>query len=683
LGSTGSHAAVESEVPGASADRLPLGPEPSAPRAGGWSRTALLALVLGVLAVLWVVQNEVVHSSIQVGNAVPPIPALAALLVLAAAARIALRRQRGRARAEAPSPPGGRVLFIYILITVAAAIPSTASMSFFFAFLTVPQYLARSQPPMARVAALFPRWLAPPAGEPIRRFFEGSADGVVPWSVWVLPLLAWGAFLFTLMLTLYALLALLRRPWMESERLSYPMVQIPLRLMGETTRGVPPLWRDPVMWIGFGLESAFDGMNMLNAFRPSFPSMGTSFNIGALFPDKPWSSLAPFVASYRPEIFGIAYLMPTEVLLTTGVSYLLLRFSTVVRVAAGEQVASTAYDYQELGMGAFLCLFALLIWRAQPELSRTLGEALGWRRRRGSRDEPLSPRAAWGILLLGSAAMVVWLRLTGLPVWASTAHLGLIIAVAVVYARMRAETGAPMIYLFPFWQQQNLLTNFFGSLPISGGSERALAAFASLGGLSRGFYPEICAYGSEGMSLAAHARFPQRRVTQAVVAGLVIGLVLGGYLYLTAYYRDGANLLDGGGGRGGYRVFLATQQYNSLIQMLDSPAQPKPDRIVQTFLGAGIVLSLNFLRQRLFWFPFHPMGFAMASAYGYHLWAPFLMAWFLKTLILRLSGQLGYRRLVPLFLGFALGRYLFAGIVWGILGLTGHPATTTYRIHFG
>jgi hypothetical protein len=240
-----------------------------------------------------------------------------------------------------------------------------------------------------------------------------------------------------------------------------------------------------------------------------------------------------------------------------------------------------------------------------------------------------------------------------------------------------------MIYLFPFWQQQNLLTNFFGSQAIAGGSERALAVFSSLGGLSRGFYPEVCAYGAEGMSLAAHARFPQRRVTQAVIGGVFLGLVLGGYLYLTAYYRDGANLLDGGGGRGGYRIFLATQQYNALFQMLNSPAQPKPDLVWQTFLGGAIVLALNFLRQRLFWFPFHPMGFAMASAYGYHLWAPFLLAWFLKTLILRLSGQSGYRRLVPLFLGFALGRYLFAGIVWGLLGLTGHPATTTYRIHFG
>src|SRR5437588_709743 len=92
----------------------------------------------------------------------------------------------------------------------------------------------------ALCGALAVLWVAPPAGEAVRRFYEGSADGAVPWGVWTGPLLAWGAFLFTLMLTLYAVLALFRRSWMEGERLSYPMVQIPLRLLGEETGGAPP-----------------------------------------------------------------------------------------------------------------------------------------------------------------------------------------------------------------------------------------------------------------------------------------------------------------------------------------------------------------------------------------------------------------------------------------------------------
>jgi hypothetical protein len=51
-------------------------------------------------------------------------------------------------------------------------------------------------------------------------------------------------------------------------------------------------------------------------------------------------------------------------------------------------------------------------------------------------------------------------------------------------------------------------------------------------------------------------------------------------------------------------------------------------------------------------------------------------------MILHWGGNTGYRRLLPLFFGIALGRYLFAGIVWGLLGLTGNPAVQSYHIHF-
>lgn len=640
--------------------------EPGTAKGGFWF--LLLALALGALAVLWVIQNELVHASIGVGGAVPPIPALAVTLLLVGAGYAA------RHFGLAPLLGQQRILLVYILITVAAAVASRPSLIFFFAAVSLPQYLASTQPDMARVSAQFPSWYALPQGESARRFYEGSPDGTIPWRDWMLPLAAWGLFLSLLLLTLYALLALMRRSWMESERLTFPIVQIPLRLTGGG--GGPSIWRSPVLWIGFGGAAAFDAMNMLHAFYPSFPSSNVYFDVGAIFVDRPWSALAPMWISYRPEIFGIAYLMPTDVLFTTGVSYLLLRLWSVMKVAYGGPLESGYYDYQEIGMGAFLCIFVILVRRAWPDLKQSLRAAV--RGDRADADEPLSPRVAWVILLLGVVLMTAWLRVAGLSLWLALTHLTLLLAVAIVYARIRAETGAPGIYLYPFWQQQNMLFNFFGSQGLAGGSERALTIFASLGGLSRGYYPEICAYGIEGMSLAGRARFSQRLVTMAVVAGLLLGLVFGGYLYLQVGYRYGLSQIPGS-----YQTGLVRQQYDALIQMMAVPRQPRPDLMAQTLFGAGIALLISGLRQRLFWFPFHPIGFALASAYGFHLWAPFLIVWTLKVLILRLGGDRGYRLLMPLFLGLALGRYLFSGIVWGLLGITGHPAVESYQIHFG
>jgi hypothetical protein len=620
--------------------------------------------VVGALSVAWVLQCELIQGGAWIATSVPPIPALVALLLFAA---VAARRSGARWRAAYPA---ARVFSPYLLVSVATAVASMPALWIFFAYVTVSQYLGMTQPALSGLAAHLPAWLAPPSGEAIRQFYEGGGNGAIPWNVWWGPLLAWGGLLFTLLLTLYALLTLLSRPWLEEERLACPLNEMPLRLAGGDARYMP-LWRNPVFWVGFALSAGFDGINMANAFYPSLPTMGIDLDIAGWLVSLPWSALSPLSVSYRPEILGIAYLMPTDVLLTTSLSYLALRLSSVARAASGELVASSPYDYTEIGMGAFVALFVLLLSRAGPDLARSLREAV--RRPAGlRRDEPLSPRAAWLIVGGGMLAMTVWLCLAGLPLWLSALHLLLLTAVAVVYARMRAETGAPMAYLFPFWQQQHLIYNLFGAtLP---GGDRTVAVFAALGGLSRGNFPEISAIGPEGINLAARARFPQRYVTYAMAGGVTTGLLVGGYLCLTACYRHGANQLQGM-----FHVQIATQQYSRALAALP----PKMDLVAQTAIGGAVVLLLGALRQRFFWISLHPMGFAMVSAYGYHLWAPFLLAWTVKKMTLRLAGHAGYLRLMPLFLGLAIGRYLFGGLVWGILGALDHPATRAYQIQFG
>lgn len=642
--------------------------------AGGQLSYLLFAVVLSLLAIGWVTQNELIHASTYIGGSVPPIPALVAILALAATIRFARRWHRK------PLLDRGQILRIFLLVSIAATLPSVSTLGMFFAYMTVPQYLSATQPDMARIASYIPTWMAPPPGEHIRRFYEGSPDGSVPWDVWIVPLLAWGVFLVIFMLVLHALLSLLRKSWMEDERLTYPLVQIPLLMTESGSRR--PIWRSPVLWLGFGLAGAYNGMNMMHAFLPSWPAIGHYFEFSRFFVEKPWNALHPMGVAFRPEIIGIGYLMPTDVLLTTWVTYLLLRFSTVLRVARGEQVASGYYDYQEIGMGAFVLLFFILLRRAWSSLKGSLAAAWKSNSSHNDRNEPLSARAAWCLVLFGSVAMIVWLRLAGLPVWLGAAHLTLLIAVAIVYARMRAETGTPMLMVIPFWQQQYALTNFLGSQALSGGSEKVLTVFSSLGAFSRGSYPETWAYCVDGMSLAARAGFRQRFVTGAIIGGTLLGLCVGGYLYMICAYHYGFNQLDNGG-TGAYRVYLATQQYNGLVSMMASPVKPKPDLIFQTILGGLIVVALNTLRQQILWFPFHPMGFAMASAYGYNIWGPFLIVWLIKLLVLRFAGHAGYTRFMPFFLGLALGHYLVTGIIWGGLGLFGHPATRAYMVQFG
>src|SRR5690242_19864323 len=84
----------------------------------------LLAVGLAILATLWVFRDEVVYCCIQVGGAVPPIPALAAILVLLGAAYLATRRRDASARRR-------YILWVFLLIAVTASISSPATEAFF------------------------------------------------------------------------------------------------------------------------------------------------------------------------------------------------------------------------------------------------------------------------------------------------------------------------------------------------------------------------------------------------------------------------------------------------------------------------------------------------------------------------------------------------------------------------
>jgi hypothetical protein len=85
--------------------------------------------------------------------------------------------------------------------------------------------------------------------------------------------------------------------------------------------------------------------------------------------------------------------------------------------------------------------------------------------------------------------------------------------------------------------------------------------------------------------------------------------------------------------------------------------------------GFAFAAFLMVMQTRFLWWPFHPVGYALLSAYATHiLWLPMLISWVLKSLVLRYGGWRVYRRGIPLFLGLILGEFV-VGSVWGLVGV--------------
>src|SRR5207302_1049549 len=109
-------------------------------------------------------------------------------------------------------------------------------------------------------------------------------------------------------------------------------------------------------------------LNIAQVFYPNVPALGRAIDLGAMVHQPPWDAIKPMAISLRPEIFGIGYLMNTDVLFTAWLSYLLLRLSSVLRTAMGYEVLSTAYDYQEIAAGAYLGILVGLVWAVRGPL---------------------------------------------------------------------------------------------------------------------------------------------------------------------------------------------------------------------------------------------------------------------------------------------------------------------------
>jgi hypothetical protein len=254
-----------------------------------------------------------------------------------------------------------------------------------------------------------------------------------------------------------------------------------------------------------------------------------------------------------------------------------------------------------------------------------------------------------------------------------------VLIVAIVYARIRGEVGAPLLWLFPFYMQKNVLLYTLGSTPFAGSGAATLPVFALFTFLARGYFPAMIGYELESMEIRRRANVGRTAMVAAVFLALVAGFAFGWYYHLVPYYRYGAQYLRGGIWGDG----MAIQEYTWAADWVHTPKLIDPARVWATGIGAGVAGVLVLLRQHWVGFPLHPLGYAMTCSYGDLIWGPFLLVWLLKSVVLRYGGMRLYRQTVPAFLGFALGHYAVAGIFWGLVGAFSGEAVRGYGVWFG
>lgn len=640
-------------------------------------RSALLGLAALTMGSLWIRQTSLLSFTILVGEGVPAIPALFTLVLMTALGYAWHRLTRtGQWRREA--------LLIYAFLSCALVTIDANGVRQLLAQITSLRYFAMPGNDYQSFADQLPSWLMPASDEAIRGFYEGVEGGAIPWTAWQGPLAVWVLAFMAFSLSLICLVSIFRKPWAEEERLQFPLAELALSIAPEPAenRGERQLLKNPLFWVGVGLAAIYNGSNIAHAFNPSVAAIGQTYDLNRLLTERPWTALRPLTLTYRPEIIGLGYLVPVDVLLSVWSFFLTLRLENFGAETMGITLSGFPYDRAQ-GLGAYVGLALFVLYTGRGHLRRLLQAALGGPPMPNDGEETLPSRVAFWGLVGGSIALVTFYTLAGMSLGMAVSYMLLGYLAALVYARVRVQTGLPVTYVVP---REDITLTVLALKGTSGHLSRAEVrsetAFAVVSAFSRMTFAQLGAFELESLRIGERARIRRSHLLTAIAGGLLAGVLVGLYIHLRDSYHIGWNILDGGTTEGGYRTRQALSQYDRLQTRVFNRTPIEVNSNVARAVGLVVTLVMVWLRARFLRFPLNPLGLALAGTYGHSIWFPIFMAWLSKTIILRLGGPQTFRFVAPVFIGLALGQFFIAGGIWGLVGAFNEEVAKRYLVWF-
>ena len=292
------------------------------------------------------------------------------LLIGALARGLALRR--------------GELVLIYTMMMMSASIPTFGLVEHLLPMITGVFYYASPENNWGKlIQPHVPSWIAPREESLIQGFYEGLPPGApIPWEGWLESLVWWSVFLMALWLVSISLMVILRRPWIEGERLLFPMMQVPIEMVdgGGGARGFAgQIFRQPQTWLGFALPALVATVNGLGNYHPGLPSFnwrsGMSLFNGTID--------IPFFFSF--SLIGFSFFINRNLALSIWVFYLVTQFEQGIfntfglrspeRLGWYSNPDSPYLTHQAFGAMMVFALYTL--WKARAHLTAVARRAAG------------------------------------------------------------------------------------------------------------------------------------------------------------------------------------------------------------------------------------------------------------------------------------------------------------------
>ena len=552
------------------------------------------------------------------------------------------------------------LILIYSMMIAASAVPCWGFMLNLIPVISGLYYFATPENEWAELIHPYIKdFLAPQDKRAITAFFEGAdSASEMAWRPWVIPFISWFVFMMALYFVMVFMMVVMRKQWVRSERLTFPLTALPLEMTGKT------FFKDRLMWLGFAIPFTILSINSLHYYFPAIPQLAVWRWINL------YKGSTYIIVNLSYSILGFSYLVNLDVSLSLWLFHLLSRLETVIfsvfnyTIPGGTPAQSGSSPMTtHQGMGGMIVLVIFILWMSRRHLGGVLRTIF-----KGGEEEG-SFRVAFVGIILGIIFLGFWLWASGMPSFVVPLFLFVAFVVFVGLTRIVAEGGVGFV------RAQCIPQPFV----VYGIGSRALGTQGLVSvGLTYTWVSDVRSIvmtsALHGFKMADSINLDGKKIVRgALLASFLAFAVSYVTIIRTGYWFGGLNAQ-----KTWFFHSLPVVVAQEITTKLQQPVglETVVPRWMFTGIGAGFMSLLIFMRYRFLWFPVHYLGFPINDTWIIaNAWFSIFLGWFIKLVTLRWGGLRTYRTLRPLFLGLVLGNIACAGmwlIIDAITGMKGN-----------
>jgi hypothetical protein len=492
-------------------------------------RSVLLALILIPANIYWIVEQEVVRYTHP--TLMAPISNVVFMVFVFTVLSLLFRKFLPKLALSQ-----GELLVCYVMLTAVSSLCSHDMMEILIPTIGHAYWFATPENEWAELFHRYlPDWLTISDRGILTGYYEGETTFHTARYIraWITPILWWMMFIVVYIFIMLCINTILRKQWTERERLTYPIIQLPL----EMTAARSGFFRNRLMWIGFSIAGIISIVNFFNFLYPSVPEIPIKRrNIDYLFTDKPWNALTPVRVDAYPFVIGISFLIPLDLLFSCWAFYWFYKTQILVGAIMGWRSLPGFPYAREQAFGAYVGLFVFALWAGRKHLAQVLKTAVYIGRTSDRADdsgEPMSYRAAvWG-MIGGITFLSLFSHRIGMSLYIAPLFFIVYYVLSTTIARVRAELGF-MVQDMGGMDPPNTLIKWFGTRSLGSST---LTVFALYKFFNRHSRSNAMPHQLEAFKLAERTGIDNRRLLMTILLSTVVGGLVTAWTLLAKYYK--------------------------------------------------------------------------------------------------------------------------------------------------